>query len=142
MTNASTSELPSITLRRGTPAQREFRIVTSGVLAQDVWVMNAVRRAGLDAVVVPDGLDAAQLDAFLTTLVTKVFQADVVADLLAGVLVEESRRPALTTMQAWQEYLSEVRDFIATLESSEEKQVLLGLLGQIISGFLSSDRVS
>lgn len=135
----------SITLGRGTPAQRVFRIVTDGnTLAQDVWIMAAARRAGLDTVRVPEAAkeDAAILDGYLTDLVSRVFQADVVAELLAGVLIEDTVRPTLKTGEAWRAYMSEVRDLVATLESSDEKRELLSLLGHIVAGFLSSDRIS
>lgn len=142
MTNPTGVVPPSITLGRNTPAQREFRIVTSGTLAQDVWVMNAVRRAGLDRLVVPDKLEAAAFDAFMTDVVEQVFKADVVAELLAGVLIEDAVKPTLKTAEAWRAYMSSVRDLVGTLESNDEKRELLGLLGQIIAGFLSSGRTS
>jgi hypothetical protein len=139
MTTATKDSATVLTLGRGFPTQREFRLVRASRFDQDVWMMNAARRAGLDkadlevqAALIKD-TDA--LDAYLTRVVTRIFEADAVCDLLAGVLVpvqgEWSPKHAASTSV-----------FLATLTDTEEKQILVTMLTQVVGDFLSSGRNS
>jgi hypothetical protein len=132
----------TITLGRGTTAQRVFVITAGGTLAQDVWITSAVRRAGLDRQTLPKDATKDSLETFLTQLVTEVFKAGVVSELLAGVLVEPSRRASLNGAEAWQSYFGEVRDYVAGIEDPKEKSDLLMIVSRIIAGFLDRARTS
>lgn len=133
---AGTAEL---TLGRGTPAQREFRLGQVTALDQDVWMMNATRRAGLDKAALTAPLknieDASALDSYLTMVVTTILQAGVVFDVLAGVLVEKDTQWSAEGAQ-------DIALFLAKLTDPEEKKTVLGLLAQVIHSFTSSGQKS
>ncbi len=107
-------------------------------MAQDIWLTRTVRKAGLDQVNVPTNAakDDAVFQQFLTSLVERVFAADVVGDLLAGVLVPVGV-PRWTTAHA-----EETKMLVLDLVDDEEKKGLLSLLAEILQHFLSSGRSS
>jgi hypothetical protein len=139
---AGTTPLRTLTLgrREDAPTQspQVFRVMLARTLAQDIWMSRVVRMAGLDQVRVPSGAadDTKVFEAFLTALVEKIFEADLVGDLLAGVLVPE-RSAHWTTAGA-----AETKTFILNLTDDEEKKTLLHLLAEILQHFLSGDRSS
>jgi hypothetical protein len=118
------------------PAQRTFRLQLSRTLAQDIWMTNVVRRAGLDRVELPASQDLTAQEGFLTALVTKIFQAELVGDLLAGVLMREDRT-------SWySEDAPETSRFIMGLKDEDEKKSMLDLLSRVLFHFLSGARNS
>lgn len=136
---AAALDMRTIALGRGLPAQRTFRVVSARTLAQDVWMTRAVRKAKLDDVKLPANAtqDPNVFHDFLTALVTRVFEADVVGDLLAGVLVEQGHTH-WTTMAA-----EEIKLYLLnTVTDDEDKRELLGMLSEVIRSFLSSGRKS
>lgn len=127
-----------ISLGRDHPAQREYRVVSARTLAQDVWMTRVIRVAGLDQVTVPKEAadDPVVFGAFITALVQRVFDADVVGDLLAGVLVP-------LKAPAWNAATAEAtKTYLLGLTDEDEKRVLLSMLAEILSGFLSGGRNS
>lgn len=127
-----------LSLGREHPAQRDYRVVSVRTLAQDVWMTRVVRRAGLDQVTVPKdaATDPQAFDAFITSLVQRVFEADVVGDLLAGVLVPAAA-PAWSAAMA-----AETKTYLLSLTDEDEKRMLLSMLAEILAGFLSGGRNS
>ncbi len=127
----------TFTLGRGLtpPAQRVFRLVSASRFDQDVWLMNTARRAGLDRVdLVAKATavtDADAFDAWLTNVVTKIFEANVVCDMLAGVLVPEGETWSATGAAM-------TSTFIASLEDPDEKKALHSILARVVHSFLSS----
>jgi hypothetical protein len=105
---------------------------------QDIWMMRVARACGLDTLQVPAnaGTDPVVFDALLSDIIKRIWSSGVVGDLLAGVLL-----PADQT--AWTEPTAlATREYLLELTDPEEKQLLFGLMGRILSGFLAGDRSS
>lgn len=134
----TTSEGREYTLGRGLPAQRVYRMVSARTLAQDVWMTKAVRKAGLDSVSIPKGMKAEteEYHDFLTALVSKVFEVNVIGDLIAGCLIPVADR-------AWNlEHAKEAAIFVLDLVDEEEKREMLALVTELLQSFLLSGRNS
>ena len=140
MTAAAATERPAdnvVVLGRGTPAQRAFRIVGTRTLVQDVWMIRVCEKAGLSRATLPPGLAEGDpaTERFLTDVVSRVFHADAVCELLAAALVEVG--------QKWTEHSAVANAaYFGEIEDGEDKKTLLGLLAQVIAGFIVSGRSS
>lgn len=124
-----------MTLGRGLPAQRTYVLATTRTMAQDIWMARVVRQAGLDSLTIPENIqkDSEKFTEFLTSMVSRIFQADLVGDLIAGMLTDDG--------QVWAtERAKDTRNFVLSLVDEDEKRQMLGLLTGLLHHFLSSER--
>ena len=135
----TTAEVDSATIRmtlaRGTPGQRVYVLAVRRTMAQDIWMTRLIRKAGLDRLVLTEVIvrDEEQFTAFLTNMVTTLFEADLVGDLIAGMLVREGAK--------WRtEDAEDTRNFVLGLDDDEEKKQVFGLMTGLLHHFLSSGR--
>lgn len=136
---AGVTATPPDTMRlgRGTPAERVFRRTTARTLAQDVWIIRHVTAAGIASLALPSaiGQDPAALAQFTLAVVDRVYQANLVPEVVAGFIVPEG--------EVWdRDRAPEITAFLANLADEGEKQWCLSILAQVLMSFLSAGRKS
>lgn len=116
-------------------AGRRYQPVGESTLEHDFWLLERLRRAGLDAIAVDPGAD---FDATARKIVTDAFAAGVAFDLLGGVLVPEG-----TPGEAWTpELAAETSAWAAKVADPEGKKLLQAAFVSALLGFFASGLVS
>lgn len=115
-------EMQTITL-----GGRNFWVQEQGSIEHDIWTMNAVRKHGLDKLVL---LETETSDAFVERVLTKLLETGTIFTILAAGLVPEG--------QPWTpEGAEEVSHFLKSLREPEDKVLMQKMVVSVLIGFFA-----
>lgn len=124
-----------VTFGRGSSAERQFVLTAVRTARQDIWLMQLVRKAGIDRLEPPKdpAKDPAAWEGFLSGLVAQVWDAKVLGDLVATALIPQG------TERWTEEVAAATRDYLLELTDEADKRMFFGLATTILGSFLAGD---
>ena len=117
---------------------RKFVAVTGSTIEHDYWLMDMVRRAGLDQIVVPSDTSTDSIEEFMRELLSRCISDGRVFLLMGGLIMPEGKQGHEWTVGMAQE----TADFIKRLTKPEDKAAVQTHVVSMLLGFFQNGLVS
>jgi hypothetical protein len=117
-------------------AGRTFQVVEDTTFAQDIYMMDRVSRAKIDAIPRDTTATTAELTEAGKEIILKAYRSGVLFELLAGMLIGAGEKwsPEVAMQNA---------AFFASVTDMESKKIMQGsLVGMILGFFLNADELT